>query len=613
MKISFRGLVLQNYASFNGAHSLNLGELAVGMHYVSGENRIDKELGSNDAGKSTLFNALCWCLYGRTSNDLRSTDIKPWKEGNEGKTKVGVIAKFNGKRVQITRTAPGAIEIDSKEAGQQDIDKLMGMSYDVFKHTVLFGQEEGLFFDLPNREKLGLLGDVLELDKWDLRSAKAGERTRELESMVAVLEANVNQYKDALVRARSHIVLEKKASAKFAGELAAGIKRLKDEREELLGRVKEAEKAAKSAKNIANNAASRLGDAQAEESIARQKVNDLHQKRAVAAERAASYEREARALQKELNELGNNDVCPTCGQSIKGTDLRKHMDQLKKSIEIAERNILANKPKPDKDLALYQNQLAESRVRQANLDAEVAGAKRKTEAAEREAMKAQADHSMINRQIAEAGKAKNPHIITLIRLKAEARDIKAKLAKAIDDKATTIMKANRARYWIKGFKDVRLFVIEEVLEELELVTNAILEDMGMMGWQVKYDVERETKKGTVQTGLIVAIMSPRNKKPVKWAVWGGGARQRLRLAGALALSEVLLNRAGVEVDLEILDEPTKHMTEGGVEAVCTMLAERAKALGRRILYVDHMAREGAVFESTITIRKTSAGSAIADN
>jgi ABC-type uncharacterized transport system ATPase subunit len=78
----------------------------------------------------------------------------------------------------------------------------------------------------------------------------------------------------------------------------------------------------------------------------------------------------------------------------------------------------------------------------------------------------------------------------------------------------------------------------------------------------------------------------------------------------LALSEVLLGHANIEIDLEVLDEPTKHLSDEGVRDLGEMLAARAEQIERRILYIDHSAYEGSQFASTITVRKTNEGSQI---
>jgi energy-coupling factor transporter ATP-binding protein EcfA2 len=157
-----------------------------------------------------------------------------------------------------------------------------------------------------------------------------------------------------------------------------------------------------------------------------------------------------------------------------------------------------------------------------------------------------------------------------------------------------------------------LHIIEDVLAELQITANAMLEQVGLLGWELRFEAERETKKGTLQRGLNVFVKSPHNEKPVKWESWSGGEGQRLRVLGALALGEVLLNRAGVEPTLEVLDEPTSHLSPQGVQDMIDMLHDRAASLGRTVLYADQTAIASDQFASVLTVERSGQGTRICE-
>ncbi len=111
-------------------------------------------------------------------------------------------------------------------------------------------------------------------------------------------------------------------------------------------------------------------------------------------------------------------------------------------------------------------------------------------------------------------------------------------------------------------------------------------------------------------GLQVLIDSPGSVGKVRWQSFSGGERQRLRLIGGLALSEVLLNHAAIQVDLEILDEPTRHLSAEGIRSLCETLPLRAERLERRTFYIDHQAVESVNFSTVTTVQKGNNGSRI---
>jgi DNA repair exonuclease SbcCD ATPase subunit len=164
------------------------------------------------------------------------------------------------------------------------------------------------------------------------------------------------------------------------------------------------------------------------------------------------------------------------------------------------------------------------------------------------------------------------------------------------------------KYWIDGFKQIRLYLLQEMLEELTEVTQNILPDVGLAGWIVEYDIERETKSGSIATGLNVRILKPGMSKPVKWEAWSGGENQRLLIVGAIALADVLLRHAGIECDMLVLDEPTRHMSREGVNDLVEHLIELGR--DRQIFYVDHQVVESNRFAHVLTITKDGEGSHI---
>ena len=80
--------------------------------------------------------------------------------------------------------------------------------------------------------------------------------------------------------------------------------------------------------------------------------------------------------------------------------------------------------------------------------------------------------------------------------------------------------------------------------------------------------------------------------------------------GALALSEVLLQYAGVQSSIEVLDEPAHFMAPEGVRDLTDYLAWRAQGLGKSTFYIDHLAVESARFASVTTIVRDKKGAHI---
>jgi chromosome segregation ATPase len=69
---------IEDFKEFHGEHSIVLRKLGLGVHFVSGVNLVDKRLGSNGAGKSSIWDASMLVLiraHGLRLMGHRSSDL----------------------------------------------------------------------------------------------------------------------------------------------------------------------------------------------------------------------------------------------------------------------------------------------------------------------------------------------------------------------------------------------------------------------------------------------------------------------------------------------------------------------------------------------------------
>jgi len=610
MKLEFQKLEIVDFKCFTGTTILPLTNFQAGLHFLRGRNEFEPRLGSNGAGKSSVWDALCWCLFGKTPGGLRNPDIKP-RQG-KASTDVTCVLSIDGKTHTIQRTAnPNRLWLNKAEVGQEEVEKLIGFNFDVFTHTVLLGQGQPLFFDLPPKTKMELFATVLDLERWERRAAVANTKASDLDdqerSLQSELASNLSSQEEVDISSKE----AKARSVKWEKEQQDRVNSYEIEIQQHRQRLKQAQSSFDKAGAAYDVVVHTLDELRALTKKTTKYYSDLRSDYAIGEASIKISRSTLNTLQKQISELGQGGTCPTCGQSVKGTDLAKHQRELFKEASALTKEINAWPP------AELTNDLGQAKVLLEDCERK----EREYSAKEREERSvietltqtiADLKGSMAGLKASSNDRAReaNPfaaqlqtHAKRLNELKADEADIKEEIIKL-----TRLME--RTKFWVKGFKDVRLYVIDEVLSELELTTNAVLEEVGLVGWKVAYAIEKETKSGTIQRGLNVAIHSPTNKTPVRWESWSGGESQRLRIIGALALSEVLLNHAGVETNLEILDEPTQHLSAEGVRDCCDFLAARAKQLGRQCWYVDHQSVESARFASVVTVVKDKRGARI---
>jgi DNA repair exonuclease SbcCD ATPase subunit len=164
-------------------------------------------------------------------------------------------------------------------------------------------------------------------------------------------------------------------------------------------------------------------------------------------------------------------------------------------------------------------------------------------------------------------------------------------------------------YWRDGFKKVRLFCLDNVLQELEVETRNSLLALGLIDWKIDFKTATETKSGTVKLGVQVNVKPPKHKA-TKFDVLSGGEGQRARLAISLGLSGLIQRWSGVRYMVEVWDEPTAWLSEQGVEDLLDIFKYRADSTGKSIYVCDHRALMHSSFSEIFTVIKDSNGSRI---
>lgn len=606
MWLDIDALEIEGFKSFNSLVRLDLKAYGQGLQFLRGRNLFEPQLGSNGSAKSSLWDACAWCFYGRTPDGSRTPDIIPWER--KVTTRVQVHVHIGNKTHLITREAnPNAILLNGKATDDTQIEKLLRMNFDVFCHTILLGQGEDLFFDLPPRNKLKLFNSVLGLERWNQRSVRAANRVEHLQQEANALSLEVSNHNTRLEQIKEQTNKIKQTSEEWENQRQQIVETADDNLKVLRGKLEDITLKHGEVTLALDGSLLELRPLQKQ---IRQLVDERNKVVSDHKTGKTVLANEMKRISDELKVLSDVDICPTCGQSLKGTGLEKHKKEL--AIKL---NKLQKQQKSD-TLRDYIDDL------QKQIDTLIKAESKFVEKSE----VAQTQLNLISPQLGEVQEkirglesiqrerrdTANPYQQQLFDLRRDQSQLIADRKEAVNKLKVLNLRIERTNYWVRGFKDVRLYIIEEVLQELELATNAMLGDIGLNDWQVHYAIEKETKAGTIQRGLNVLILSPKNKKLVRFESWSGGEAQRLRLVGALALGEVLLNHAGIQSGIEILDEPFTYLSKKGRYDAVNFLSTRAAELQKQIWLVDHSVIESTKFTNTLTVIKDKNGSYLDD-
>lgn len=586
-----------------------------GFYFLSGLNKANPALGGNATGKSSVWDALCWACYGKTARGLKAGAVANW--AGEGLCSVCFEFKAGGVRYALTRTwGPGSLTLktgpaDPAPVTQEQVDTLLGLDYAGFLYVVLMGQFGTFFFDLEPTAKLNLFSEALGLGRWAAAADAARDRAVSARARAVThgeAAARLTGVTEAIKEQQRGLrVASLKAAEQMADEAAAAQQALTAAGEALTlyqGKLLGGAEGQRKAAARAEAAERKIAPAQAAYNAAHVAVIKLEKDR----DASKGALRDLAALMARLKALRGD--CPACLQPVGPRHVKHAARTLKLRAEFEEAQLAKLEEKLDvaraaADAAHKVSLALGSAYNKAKFA--VTEAQTLNAARNQKLVKLRAALQAAEARVAAAKASKDP-------LAAQLKQVRLKLTAAREDLAVAQAAAEKANRftgiwegWAKHFKDLRLWIIEEALVELELEVNNSLAGLGLEGWAVKFDVERENSSGGITRGFQVLITNPATDKPVPWAAWCGGEIQRLRIAGAEGLANLVRNRRGITLPLEIWDEPTAHLSEEGIQDLLQHYELRAAA-GRQVWLVDHRSLSFGGFTGVYMVVKDAAGS-----
>ena len=167
------------------------------------------------------------------------------------------------------------------------------------------------------------------------------------------------------------------------------------------------------------------------------------------------------------------------------------------------------------------------------------------------------------------------------------RDIYAELAKAF------------------GRKGIQAMLIETAIPELEREANELLARMTDNQMHMRFETQRETKKGDTSETLEIHIADEQGTR--RYDLYSGGEAFRINFAIRIALSKMLARRAGANLQTLIIDEGFGSQDGRGRERLVEAI-NHIQADFSRILVITHIQELKDQFPVQIEITKTDLGS-----
>lgn len=214
----------------------------------------------NGNGKSSIFGAIVWCIYGKSLKGV--SEVNTWKEVQPKDypgTKVELFFQRDKDIYKITRCqnykkvlddgAKGnsrlifyengdTVNIKSKIKLQEHIVLKLGLSYQLFMNSIMFGQGLQRLITESNTDKKKLFEEIFDLNFLNIAKDIAHDGFEEVHSEFKELEYNTKNLCQEIENVKSTYKDLKEKEASWKTTLDEECKELKEKRDTLSNKLK---------------------------------------------------------------------------------------------------------------------------------------------------------------------------------------------------------------------------------------------------------------------------------------------------------------------------------------------------------------------------------------
>lgn len=630
-------LTLEGYGSYFGEHSFTLHNQ--GLVLVQGDNRDEPRMDSNGAAKSTIFEALDWCLFGvipkgdhvdSVIND-ESAEVMVRAVLHDDERDVPLVIerrKARNKSVSLvywlgeTKCA----SLDVKET-QRALHVELGLDRDVFHAAVFYAQGDVLNFAESNEaRRMELLSKILpelrQIDEWlplaKERAKIAFTHAQKAQEHVLTVRAQHEEAQRASVNWQAQVEAWEAQRQQRALAIMRGVEQHNERLAGLATRVHAGRDAAEKLRTLTPPTPPDLQFLNGKLFEAQQNQSSWRVHAQKAKEEIVRQQGRIQRLRAE-----RSGQCSLCGQAIT-------VDHMEREVAAVQSQVTA--AGQDEAKALEAAKGWDATV--ADLQQQITAQQRQAEATHR----SYAEHrAALEAQASEVARVENEATAlqkTIADLREEHRALmsapnpvqqqQAVGAQRIEQLQAEVWQAEQQAvawrdehgvcdFWVTAFgnKGLRNYVLDHRLREMTDAANQWVRLLTAGTIWVRFETQkmgRSTKKLSNEITIRVFRFQPDGKIVERnFKSWSGGEKKRVAWGIDFGLSRLIAARATKRYELLILDEVFRHVDAAGGEAVVEML----QALRRErssIFVIEHDAAFQSHFEKTWCVIKEKARS-----
>lgn len=613
-----------------------------GLILITGDNQDTAAANNNGAGKSTIFKALLWCLFGKTLDgdkhdrvirrgaeraEVQILLIHPggnwvvrrWRERGKPGLEVAAVKTKGRERSKTVYQEP--VE-GSPDELQAKIIELLGRDFRAFCNTSMFGQgDHKRFFSAGNQERSDTLhkitrSDIYRRAEMRLREGRAKTVSAEitkLEHAVEVarsrieeydledLERQVDEWEEEQER-KIDIALESvRQNTEWAKKVAAETKKRRTDLEKALADAEEGAREIERMEQEAQEAETKAGEC-------RERIRNLETKI-----RELDYKAKGKG---EKLELFAHDRCPECTapltQGAPAAYRKKLEAELKEATAEADplrvqlKVQQGERAKFERQITQLEhalNEAGEAVDRPEDIQSELNtldATSAERAASYREAARTALEH-MKGLEAEE-----NPHEAGLERARERLQELKKERAEREKELKARRLDMAHIEFWLRGFRALPSLLLDSVMPYVTERTNAHLMTLADGDISVEINTQRELKKGGQKDEITITCMI----EGVDDATPSDGQKKKLEIGTDLALVDLAMTREHGS-DLLFLDEVLDGLDAEGEARVMRLLRD-LRSQRSSIFVITHEPDLAQAFERQIHVVKSGKAASVTE-
>lgn len=600
-----------------------------GLMQLTAENHSTRASDNNGAGKTSLFKAVTWCLWGKTLDGKEADEVI--RDGTKkaavsmtlehgGELWTAVRERRKGKPSLKLLNSAGVPFEGSTDDVQSKITAMVGLDFKAFCSTALYGQQDPMRFADPRTkdgDRKAMLHRILGTDVLQDCAKEARVQAKELQKQIDVTVAAMTAVES---RASEHDV--------------ATIQQEHDEWE--TSRAQHIRIEVNLAKNLQATAVEYRASASElpalEERLAVLEVGPGGDEWDVTAQEHAESARALRVMlgsktaavnifqtavrkaESELRALAG-ETCPMCTGPLTTGPGSTHKADCQKALGVAKRELTAATLARDAvQRDLTQSEAHEDEARAEARDArqrekEAAALRQEVQAAQHAEQRAQ-DVQAQAKVAVERGKrwkqSVNPHLERLTAAREKVTAYADELATLQEQKTFQEEEMAHLQFWVRGFSAQGLpsYVLDNVMPYLTERANFYLDILADGDISVTFSTQRELKGGNGDV---------RDEITITWDILGRtgytpshAQQKKIDIATDLALMDLVATREGAQVDILFFDEVLDGIDAAGRARVVDLL-QHLRSVRSSVFVISHEPDVAEIFERAAVVVMDATG------